>query len=133
MPSEALRPRPLRLSQKVRNLGRLTPKPGHAEQDVPFRAVHTPDRPERVFTPIEAPSEQECSDRIASWHRAALRDDRFNAGKANWYDWTSDTESNYGDEKNDNEKKGEEEERKEGNSIVRRYRFLSGQSRTWFN
>lgn len=121
MPGEALSPRPLRLSQKIRNLGRLTPKLGHVEQDAPFRVVHTPDRPERVYTPIEAPSEQECSDRIASWHRVALQNDRFNTGKENWYDWTSDTESNHGDENNENEKK--EEESNEENVVVRRYHF----------
>ncbi|KAK4164891.1 hypothetical protein QBC43DRAFT_352603 [Cladorrhinum sp. PSN259] len=102
MSSDTLSPRPLRLSQKI--LGRLG-KIGDREKDqaIPFRGVHTPDRPENPITPIEAPSEQECSDRIASWHRAVLEDDRFDKDKESWIDWTSDTESNYSDEEKDKE------------------------------
>ncbi|KAK3995653.1 hypothetical protein QBC44DRAFT_366445 [Cladorrhinum sp. PSN332] len=105
MPSDTISPRPLRLSQKIRGLGLLS-KYGDREKSqspAPFRGVHTPDRPERLVTPIEAPSEQECSDRIASWHRAVLDDDRFDNDKESWHDWTSDTESDYGDEEKEKE------------------------------
>ncbi|KAK0665573.1 hypothetical protein QBC41DRAFT_12105 [Cercophora samala] len=81
MPSEPLSPRPIRLSQKLRDLSRLRSKgiedKGEAEQ---FRMVHTPDRPHRIITPVEAPSEEECGDTISSWHKA-VKDDSDSEGE----------------------------------------------------
>ncbi|KAK4645920.1 hypothetical protein QC761_205800 [Podospora bellae-mahoneyi] len=71
MPNEPPSPRPIGLSQKLRDLSRLRSKgiedKGEAEQ---FRMVHAPDRPHRIITPVEAPSEEECGDTISSWHKA---------------------------------------------------------------
>ncbi|KAK4656613.1 hypothetical protein QC762_205800 [Podospora pseudocomata] len=75
MPNEPPSPRPIGLSQKLRGLSRLRSKgiedKGEAEQ---FRMVHAPDRPHRIITPVEAPSEEECGDTISSWHKAVKED-----------------------------------------------------------
>ncbi|KAK0739237.1 hypothetical protein B0T21DRAFT_382319 [Apiosordaria backusii] len=75
MPNEPLSPRPIRLSQKLRGLSRLRSRgiedKGETEE---FRMVHTPDRPHRIITPVEAPSEEECGDTISSWHKAVKND-----------------------------------------------------------
>ncbi|KAK4192984.1 hypothetical protein QBC35DRAFT_161583 [Podospora australis] len=77
-PSTPLSPRPVRFpsrsfSTKLRDLSRLKSR-GGGEKEGPeeFRMVHTPDRPSRIITPIEAPSEEECGDKISRWHRAAV-------------------------------------------------------------
>ncbi|KAK4114514.1 hypothetical protein N656DRAFT_843258 [Canariomyces notabilis] len=62
--------RPLGFPQRLRELGRLSPKTESKKADE-FKIIHTPDRPERLVTPIEAPSEDECGNEIARWHRAA--------------------------------------------------------------
>ncbi|KAK4229846.1 hypothetical protein QBC38DRAFT_452881 [Podospora fimiseda] len=115
IPSDGMSPRPLRLSQRLRSLGRLS-RSGEREKSQtppPFRGTHTPDRPQRAVSSSQAPSEQECSERIASWHRAVLENDEFDKDKDSWVDWTSETESEYSDD----EKKKEvvEVEKPKGN------------------
>ncbi|KAK4203726.1 hypothetical protein QBC40DRAFT_315386 [Triangularia verruculosa] len=81
MPNEPLSPRPIRLSQKLRGLSRLRSRgiedKGETEE---FRMVHTPDRPHRIITPVEAPSEEECGDTISNWHKA-VKDDSDSEGE----------------------------------------------------
>ncbi|KAK4173298.1 hypothetical protein QBC36DRAFT_348874 [Triangularia setosa] len=83
MPNEPISPRAIRLSQKLRTLSRFRSRgiedKGEAEQ---FRMVHTPDRPHRIITPVEAPSEEECGDTISSWHKAVKGNSDDEEGEA---------------------------------------------------
>ncbi|KAK4155460.1 hypothetical protein C8A00DRAFT_31698 [Chaetomidium leptoderma] len=60
------------LSQKLRELGRLKAKGGE-KLEKHFESVHTPDRPTRLVTPVEAPTEEECGDEIARWQQASTK------------------------------------------------------------
>ncbi|KAK4127542.1 hypothetical protein N657DRAFT_678134 [Parathielavia appendiculata] len=60
------------LSQKLRDLGRFKHK-NEEKLEEEFEIVHTPDRPSRHISPIEAPTEEECGDEIARWQRASLK------------------------------------------------------------
>ncbi|KAM7196438.1 hypothetical protein V8F33_006155 [Rhypophila sp. PSN 637] len=68
-----------RLSQRIRsNLRHLRLGGGggsnhHEEQQKgpEFKIVHSPDRPVRLVSPLEAPTEEECFDEIKGWHSAA--------------------------------------------------------------
>ncbi|KAL1838987.1 hypothetical protein VTJ49DRAFT_1998 [Mycothermus thermophilus] len=68
------------LSQKLRGLGSLARhRFSKGEEDnkasssptQEFQIVHTPDRPERLVSPVEAPTEEECGDEIARWQLQA--------------------------------------------------------------
>nr|CAC28813.2 conserved hypothetical protein [Neurospora crassa] len=76
----------IRLSQKLRGLrdlrlrvsiegkphlqrrGSLQQSPQEEEE---YRIVHTPDRPQRFISPVEAPTEDDCYDALRTWHHAA--------------------------------------------------------------
>ncbi|KAM7208734.1 hypothetical protein V8F20_000897 [Naviculisporaceae sp. PSN 640] len=74
-----------RLSQKIRSLRHLRlggvgntehqTEPDKKKQllspEPEFKIVHTPDRPSRLVSPLEAPSEEQCFDEIKGWHSAA--------------------------------------------------------------
>lgn len=65
----------LSLSQKLRDLGRLKSRSDERlEKKKDFDIVHTPDRPTRLVSPVEAPSEDECGELIARWQRASARE-----------------------------------------------------------
>ena len=82
--------RSLRLSQKLRGLSKdlklRVSIDGKSQQrrdsihgpspreDQEYKIVHTPDRPERFVSPIEAPTEDDCYDAIRSWQRVAERE-----------------------------------------------------------
>ncbi|KAK4104874.1 hypothetical protein N658DRAFT_192000 [Parathielavia hyrcaniae] len=59
------------LSQRLRDLGRLKRKNENIEEG--FEVVHTPDRPSKLISPIEAPTEEECGDEIARWQRTSTK------------------------------------------------------------
>ena len=62
------------LPQRLRDLGRLKFNSGENLQlGKEFEIVHTPDRPSRLITPIEAPTEEECGDQIARWQCSSAR------------------------------------------------------------
>ncbi|KAL0465607.1 hypothetical protein QR685DRAFT_133972 [Neurospora intermedia] len=76
----------IRLSQKLRGLrdlrlrvsiegkphlqrrGSLQQSPQEEEE---YRIVHTPDRPQRFISPVEAPTEDDCYDALRTWHHTA--------------------------------------------------------------
>ncbi|KAK0635211.1 hypothetical protein B0T17DRAFT_34613 [Bombardia bombarda] len=63
-----------RLSQRLRDLRGLRPRTHEKEQpkqEPEFQIIHTPDRRERLISPLEAPSEEQCSEEIRSWKLAA--------------------------------------------------------------
>ncbi|EAQ85974.1 hypothetical protein CHGG_07227 [Chaetomium globosum CBS 148.51] len=61
------------LSQRLRELGRLKSKTDEkAERE--FEVIHTPDRPTRLITPIEAPTEVECGNAITRWQHASAKE-----------------------------------------------------------
>ncbi|KAK4044768.1 hypothetical protein C8A01DRAFT_30948 [Parachaetomium inaequale] len=60
------------LTQKLRDLGRLRNK-SDERLEKGFEIVHTPDRPTRLVTLVEAPTEDECGDEIARWQRASVK------------------------------------------------------------
>ncbi|KAK3685563.1 hypothetical protein B0T22DRAFT_222145 [Podospora appendiculata] len=77
-PKHAGRKRSLR--QKIRSLGQLglkTEEKGQ-EQQAPFQIVHTPDRPGRLVSPLEAPTEEDCAIDIKSWQWAAEQQEKIN-------------------------------------------------------
>ncbi|KAK1778366.1 hypothetical protein QBC45DRAFT_164731 [Copromyces sp. CBS 386.78] len=78
----------LRLSQKLRGIGKdlrlrvsvdgkrrreslQEPSP---QEDQEYRIIHTPDRPNRFVSPVEAPTEDDCYDAIRTWQRVAERE-----------------------------------------------------------
>ncbi|KAK3403544.1 hypothetical protein B0T20DRAFT_28600 [Sordaria brevicollis] len=86
----------LRLSQKLRGLrdlrslrvsidggkphlhsgqrrGSIQESPQEKEEEE-YRIVHTPDRPTRFVSPVEAPTEDDCYDALRTWHYAAERE-----------------------------------------------------------
>lgn len=85
------RSRSRRLSQKLRGLRELRSlrvsidggKPHlHSNQrresiqespkeEEEYQIVHTPDRPQRFVSPVEAPTEDNCYDALRTWHYAA--------------------------------------------------------------
>ncbi|KAK3308140.1 uncharacterized protein B0T15DRAFT_98998 [Chaetomium strumarium] len=60
------------LSHRLRDLGRIKPK-SERKDEREFEIIHTPDRPARLVTPVEAPTEEECGDDIARWRRAVAQ------------------------------------------------------------
>lgn len=64
--------RSISLTRKLREFGRVKFRTEDKEAKA-FEIIHTPDRPSRIVTPIEAPTEDECGDDIASWHRTSAR------------------------------------------------------------
>ena len=62
------------LTQKLRDLGRLkSNSKENLKSGKQFEIVHTPDRPSRLITPIEAPTEKECGIQITRWQRSSAR------------------------------------------------------------
>ncbi len=62
------------LSQKLRDLGRLKSSSEVAlKPEKEFEIVHTPDRPARLITSTETPTEEECGAEIARWQRASAK------------------------------------------------------------
>jgi hypothetical protein len=70
------------LSQKLRDLGRLKSNRSdeRKKNKDDFDIVHTPDRPTRLVSPLEAPSEGECGEVIARWQRVSAREQRSGSG-----------------------------------------------------
>ncbi|KAL2191813.1 hypothetical protein L209DRAFT_77370 [Thermothelomyces heterothallicus CBS 203.75] len=60
------------LSRKLRNIGRLRRRSNEIMKEE-YEIIHTPDRPTRLITPIEAPTEEECGKEIARWQRALAK------------------------------------------------------------
>ncbi|KAK4238711.1 hypothetical protein C8A03DRAFT_14847 [Achaetomium macrosporum] len=63
------------LTQKLHDLGRLKPK-SEQKEEKEFEIVYMPDRPARLVTPVEAPTEEECGDDIVRWRRALVKEQR---------------------------------------------------------
>ncbi|KAK3327208.1 hypothetical protein B0T19DRAFT_400102 [Cercophora scortea] len=78
-PKHAGRKRSLR--QRIRSLGQLGLKTEvkEEEQQAPFEIVHTPDRPGRLISPLEAPTEEDCAIDIKTWQWASEQQEKINS------------------------------------------------------
>lgn len=61
-------------SQKLRDLRPRKRRVEDNTQEQQFEIVHTPDRPTKVFSPVEAPTEDDCGSEIISWQLASAKD-----------------------------------------------------------